>query len=238
MNASSARWRRLDRLFEFSVFAVAAVIALSLAVAQGRFQSAFDRDALEAAPYPQLSIVLLVVAGIYVALWYFAVSGEMEMLREYGEDFVPTLPDIRLYAFGLAVLLALLLYFSEYPVVFSALFASQKLLEVYALKVRDSKFREALVVARQKAPTDDKRRPAWDIVERYYLYRPQIPLAIAMMFLAFVAIVVSALGESGLNERLLLSAAYLVLVSAIIISEVVYFYWRRNRDEALGERYS
>lgn len=236
--ASSARWKRLERLFEFGVLAVGAAMALSLIVAEGRFQSAFDRDALRMAPQPQLSIVLLIAACIYVVLWFFAVSGEMEMLREYGEEFVPPLPDLRLQALGLSVLLALLVYFSEYPVVFSALFVSQKLMEAWAIGIRDSKIEESLMTARQQAPTDDRRRPAWNIIERYYLDRPQIQLAIAMSCLALAALVLSVCGETFADKRLFLSAAYLLLISTIAINEAIYFLWRQTRDDALGERYS
>lgn len=237
MKVSQGRWKRLDRLFEFAVVTAAAGIAILLAVAQGRFQWAFGRDSLEMAPYPQLSIVLLIVTCIYIALWYFAVSGEMELLRQYGEEFVPPLPDLKVYAFGLAVLLALLVYFSDNSLVYSALFGSQKFLEVSGIRIRDSKLNEGLIAARQRASAGDKRRAAWSVIEDYYLHRPQIPLAVIVLCFALAALVLSACGESTLDERPFFSAAFAILVSAIVLNEATYFLWRRRRDGALGERY-
>lgn len=154
-----SRWNSLRRLFQFAIITVGGALAISLAVAAGRFRAAFGESAVDNAPEAQLSIVLMLVSCALIAAWYFATSGELEMLQTYGREFVPTLPDIRLQTSGLAVLLALLVYFSNRPLVYSGVFSFFKLFEIWILWIRDSKIRDGLEVARSSAASDDERRP-------------------------------------------------------------------------------
>lgn len=238
MNSKKAGWKYLERTFNFAVLGVFAVIGISLAVATGRFESSFGEEALKMAPHPQLSLVLLFMTLIHIAGWYFAVSGEIEMGRQYIGEFLPDVPDLKIQALAMAGLLGVLVYVSDRPVVYSAIFSSQKLLEVWLLWIRDSKLREAFETARRAAPLDDRRRKKWDIIEQYYLRKPQLPLAITMMCFALAGLVLSVYGENSSYERVFLSSAYGFLILAIVINEVVYRLWRNTRDDALGERYS
>jgi len=112
---ASSRWQRLKANFDFGVLVVGAVLALALAASERRFESAFTHDNLRAAPYPQLSVVLFLAACAVIALWYFTISGELEMLRTYGEEFAPPLPELRLQVVFLGTALALLVYFYKTP---------------------------------------------------------------------------------------------------------------------------
>ncbi len=99
-----------------------------------------------------------------------------------------------------------------------------KALEILALHTRDGKLRQALAVARQQLSGDDVRRPSLATIEFYYLGRPQIRLAMAILALASGALALSAYGETSSHERLLFSSASVLLALVITINEAIYFW--------------
>ena len=169
-------------------------------------------------------------------------SGEMQMMQDYTVEFIPAIPKQTTYiAVGIGAVLGLLVFFSYRPLVYSALYATLKLVEIWALWMRDVRIRDGLKTARDEAAPDDRRRDAWVVLERYYLGKPQIPLATTELCLAVLALVLSVYGElleERASELWFSSAAYAVIFSALLLNAVVYTLWRRDRDRALGESYS
>ena len=199
-----------------------AVLGLSLVVADERYQAAFGEGAIAAVPVPQLSLALMIVTFMLIALWYFAVAGELEMLKEWAEEFVPSL----------------LAYASKDALAYAAIFISLKSLELIGSRSMDSKIREALLMARQQAGPDDERRAAWDVIENYYLIRPKYLFGLAIITLGLLALTLAVGGELVSAERWLSSAAFAILIAALVVNEAIYFRWRKAWDSSLGDRYS
>ena len=235
----SSRWEGLKWFFHMAFGIAFAIVPIGFST--GRIREAFSTDSLELFPLPQLSIVLLFMTIMLILGWFKAVAGEMEMLRTYAEDFAPVLPRSTSHvAIALAVTLGLLAFFSDRTLVYSSLFVCYKISEVWAIWIRDSKIEEGLKTARELSSSEDKRRQAWDVIENYYMNRPQIPLAVTELSLMVVAIVLSIYGEvlqPSLLAKLLSTSAYLVIILTLITNSVVYTIWRRERDRALGERF-
>ena len=237
---ATSRWERVKRLFQLAIATAFALVPLVFST--DRFRRAFTADALDTAPLPQLSIVLLVLTILLVLGWYRAVSGEMQMIQDYTLEFIPAIPKQTFYvAVGIGAVLGLLVFFSYRPLVYSALYATLKLFEIWAIWLRDVRIRDGLKIARDETAPDDERRDVWVVLEGYYLGKPQIPLATTELCLGVVALVLSVYGElleGRASELWFSSAAYAVIFLALLLNAVVYTLWRRDRDKALGESYS
>lgn len=191
---------------------------------------------------PALLPIVLFLFSVGLSLaWYRAVSGEMQMLKAFGGEYISDVPNGTFYAaVGLGSLLALLTYFSDRVLVYCAVYAFYKLFEAWALWLRDKNIRDGLRRARSESAKDDQRRPGWDIIEHYYLERPQIPLAITEMGLSVAALVVAIYGELLPEPPLttwLTAGAYGLILLEIALNLGVYTRWRVVRDRALGGRY-
>lgn len=233
-------WGRLKGYFELAV-AIAFGVVLPLAFSSERFRFALDFHRQDLVPLPQLSVILLLFSIVLTLAWWRAVSGEMQMLKDFGQSFVPEVPKGTFYAaVGLPVLLALLAYFSNRPLIFSALYALLNLFGGWACWLRDNNIRDGLKRARSESDPSDIRRGAWDIIENFYFRRPQIPLSLTETGLSVVAIVLSVYGElqqQADTKIWLISAAYAVILLTIALNISIYTWWRIVRDKALGARY-
>ena len=228
-------WITLERLFRFGLCVLGSVFAISVAVALDRFKSAFGSHWRDAAPDAQLSALLFIVTFVLILLWYLAFEGELQMLKAHGEEFLPSLPNLSAYPMILGALLALLLFFSDDPLLYAGLFAMLKLVERIGFD-RDvfPRIRAGLADARNRAPRDDSRREAWDIIEHYYFgHRHRLLWVIVVaVCLAALALAVTAV---SLAMPLLTSLAYVLLLVSIVFNEVLYAIWRRQRNGALGD---
>lgn len=239
-DSKNLRWQSLGQLIKFCLAAILAIIGISLAVAAGRFSNAFNENALELAPYPQLSIILLLITFALVGLWYFATEGELRMLRLYAFDFIPSLPNINIQVIVFVLILGSMAYFSNLPIVYSSIFGAFKLIEVWLLWIRDNKIKEGIKQAHvlSSSSVDKSYLARIDIIEKYYLGRPHIPLNIFVLCLAFIALVFSVYGVYGENERIMFSLAYSLLIFGICINETTFYIWRKIRDKELGDTFS
>ena len=75
----------------------------------------------------------------------------------------------------------------------------------YGTASRDSKLRAVLKRARDNAPAEDQRRHGRDLIESYYLQRPQVPLAVTVLFFSFISLIMGLLGELLSNLEYLLT---------------------------------
>ena len=233
------RWTSLDTLFKSGVIVVVAVLSISLAVAAGRFDSAFGANALDNAPQAQLSIVLLIASCALIAIWFYAVSGETEILQAYLGDFIPTLPDLRLYAVTVAVLLGLFVYFSDRPIIYAAAYIVFKIISVWGHVKRRDLISRALLPAYENAQGDSVRQRKLKAIEHYYLEKPHIrqvdivPLCLAASALIFSTI--SQVFDELTGRGHLETAAYGLLILGFLAQEGFIFNWRKERDAVLDE---
>ncbi len=235
-----SRWNRVNYHFAIAAGVVPAVLGLAFAVGTGRFGAAFGSGAAQNAPEAQLSLALGAAAVMLVVMYALSASGEIAMLREHVEHYLPPLPDMRLPIVGVSLLLPLLIYFSGTLVVFSAIYAGFKLAEIWGGSIATTLIRDGLSRAKADLADDPGKSQTVEALERYYLRRPFTALATTVFGMAMTAIVLSAYGdlaEPAVAEAFRVSA-YSVLIVAILGNEVVVFFWRRTRNAALGEYYS
>jgi predicted outer membrane lipoprotein len=232
-NHVKGRWNRLKEYLYIDIWLLAIVIAL--AFSKDRIINALT---VEHFPIAQLSILLLFETLLLILIWIKAAFEELQMFQDYFVEFVPPFPKFTFrISSSIAFLLGVLCYFSYNIIIYSSIFVSLKLFEVWGLWIRDSKIRNVLKQARDETPPDDCRRNEWNIIEKYYLQRPQVPLVVTVSFFSFISVILGLLGEL-LSQSLtiwLLSSAYGIMLLNIIFAEVVYKNWRGKRDEALGE---
>jgi len=65
--------------------------------------------------------------------------------------------------------------------------------------------------AGRRAKLNDRRRKAWDVLDRYYLQRAHLQLNLGVLVGASTALVFSGLGQADVEKRLFLSTAYSIL---------------------------
>ena len=227
------RWNRLKEWLHLDIWLLALVIA-----------SAFSKDriinalTMEHFPVAQLSILLFFETLVLILFWMKAAFDELQTLQDYFAEFVPPIPKPTFtISVSIATLLGVLSYFSYNIIIYSSIFVCIKLFEIWGIWIRDSKLRNGLKRARDETPPDDRRRNEWIIIEKYYLQRPQVPLAVTVLFFSFISVILGLLGEL-LSQPLtiwLLLSAYGIMLLNIAFAEVVYRNWRGKRDDALDE---
>ena len=159
------------------------------------------------------------------------------MLKAHGEEFLLPLPNFRVYPMSLGMLLALLLFFSNNPLAYSALFLVLKFVEQFG-SARDVNPRliAGLADARSRAAQDDPRRDAWFTIEHYYFAHRHLLLWFTVTATCGVAFAVSVV-DWVTPFGPLASGAYALLIIALAANEIVYTIWRRQRDRALGDSF-
>lgn len=239
-NRLEGRWERFRRLIDWGVRFLFIIVAVSLG--KGRLIDAFTPQGIADFPVAQMFMLLFIATIVLIFLWLKATSGEYQMLYDHFSEFIPPIPGSSYpIVFGLAILGGALCYFSDNLVVYSVIFVCYTLVEIWGIWVRDSKIKVALHSARNEVPANDKRREAWIIIENYYLEKPQTQLAISGLFFSFVVLILSLSAELVERQALsswLLSIGYGVMLLNVVINEMVYATWRRERDHALHEEYS
>jgi hypothetical protein len=228
------RWDRLKYSLQIGI---TLVIGTTLVVfSRLNITTAFTLENLEYFPIAQLPTFLLFETIFVISFWIQAALGDFQIFRDYFEEYAPPLPRSSLkITVSIAILLGLLGYFSYKIIIYSSIFVCLTLFEIWGLWLRNSKLRAVLKRARDNAPAEDQRRHGWGVIESYYLQRPQVPLAVTVLFFSFISLIISLLGELLSNSEYLLTIAYVIMLLTIAIAEGVYRHWRHKRDDALGE---
>lgn len=236
---TSSRWTRLNWAFSLSV--AIALPMLALLLFKGRFRLAVETNPIDSFFLPQLSVVLLIASILLILAWMWAVHGEMQMLRDFGEAFVPILPrQTIIVGVSISAFLHLLAYFSYQPLVYAALYVCYKLIGIWAGQILESKLKQGFRNAKHSAEGIQSENWQLHVIERYYLETPHLSLALVETGLATVAVILASVGEyvvHGSLENGLTMAAYIVMLAVIGLNAVVYARWRNRRDTELGENY-
>ena len=90
----------------------------------------------------------------------------------------------------------------------------------------------------KEIPVGNEGLACLDIIESYYLKRPQIQLAVTELFFSFVSLILGLLGEIlpvKTTSKWLLAGAYIVMIVIIVVNRLVYGVWRGNRNADLHE---
>lgn len=236
---AKSRWDTFRDWFNLAGVVVGSLVALTLVGERSVF--ALSSEGFRQFPLPQLAFLATLGSFWLIFGWWNAVHSEMRMLQVYGEEFTPV-PPRQTFALGIciAILLGFLVLFSSVPIAFSVSFTSLKILEIIVGKLIASKFREGIRAARRTSAPDHWRRPAWDILESYYLGSPFFRLAVTETSIAVAGLLMAASGtalrlyvlDSALT-RTLVGFAYVSFIIALVVNAFVIGRWRGRRDKGL-----
>ena len=237
---ATARWSLMDRLFQLgcAIILSSALLAFSKERLLKLLSPALSRQYL----LDLLGMALLITVVILVFRWIFAVFGEMRLLREYFPERIRPQPgQVYVWTVLFSILLGALGSLTGNIIAFSAVFAVYSLGDMWGQKLRDMQLKDAFRETADEGPDDHVRLSKRQVIERYYLDRPQMERSATIMFFSFVALSLALAGNASqpvATTEWLHVAAYAVIVANIVISEAVIWRWRKTRDAVLGEKYS
>jgi hypothetical protein len=178
----------------------------------------------------------LATTGLYF-LWVFATGKEIGMLKNYLWRFLPSPPKGENVAvYGLMIVIVGMALTVKWPVAYGGCLVVFKILEVWGIRLRDTRLKQMLLDARQTPRTDEIDLGALNAIERYYTKRPQMELAVTVGYLGFAGVllgVLALLWPSHAMRPILTVAAYTTVIVALLVGELVYLSWRRTRDRDL-----
>ena len=190
--------------------------------------SAWDRQGLSAA-----GIILFGVLAVLAYRWIDATSNEMEMWLDELRNPM-TKKQVHGAMIGLAIILGFLLAFAHNIPFLSALMAVYFLVNYWTQWLSNKHFGRALERTR-KSPLDTTNFKVLDVMEEYWLARPQMARIATMMFFALLAFSLALAGwaqQEPQKTRFYL-ASYVLLFLDILVGEIVMFVWRRDRDSKI-----
>lgn len=121
------------------------------------------------------------------------------------------------------------------------MFAVYSLGDIWGQRLRNEQIRPAFQKAREEALQHPEVLARIAAVERYYFEKPQLERSATIMFFSFSSLALALVGKTSVapfTADLLLVIAYLLIIANIVVSEVVIWSWRKERDRVLGETYS
>lgn len=190
--------------------------------------SAWDGHGLFAA-----GIVLFVGLAVLAYRWVHATNEEMELwINELRNPM--TKKQVQGAMFGLAIVLGTLLALAHNIECVSGLMAVYFLVNYWTGWLSNEHFRRALKRTRM-SPLSTTNFKVLDIMEEYWLARPQMARIATMMFFASLAFSLALAGwaqQEPQRTRFYL-ASYALLFLDILVGEIVMFVWRHNRDNKI-----
>ncbi len=244
-----SRWARIDDIRNIGV-----VIVLLFGLVQmfrDRIEDINDKINADAAgleiTVTAMGIALTVMVVLLVVIWFFTVTGEIQMLKDFAGDRIPQLPRAWQAVIMVAILLGLLLYFATNPLVFGCLMAVFLAYSLVNGRILNSRLHRGLAPVLRgsgsgtgSAGGEPPRIRRLRVIHDYYhdpwqwrLTAITLGVVLAAVGLATARIVV---GEttSGLTMEIV---SFSFLIGSILLNEVPRARWRHYRDLELGERY-
>lgn len=111
-------------------------------------------------------------------------------------------------------------------------------INIWTQSLANDHYRDAVKFTRRTNAKELARDQGWarvlDVLDDYWVEKPQIGRLVAMLVLSFVALVLALIGRGDADQlHYFQIAAYLVLALDIIIGEIVVSRWRTRRDQAI-----
>lgn len=178
-------------------------------------------------------IVLFVGLSVLAYRWVYATNEEMELWIDELHNPM-TKKQVQGAMFGLAVVLGTLMALAHNIACVSGLMAVYFLVNYWTQWLSNEHFRRALERTRQ-SPLSTTNFKVLDIMEEYWLARPQMARITTMMFFASLAFSLALAGwaqQEPQRSRFYL-ASYAFLFLDILVGEIVIFLWRRDRDNKI-----
>lgn len=190
--------------------------------------SAWDRQGLSVA-----GIILFGGLAVLAYRWIDATNNEMEMWIEELRNPM-TKKQVQGAMFGLAIVLGTLLALAHNIRCLSALMAVYFLVNYWTQWLSNEHFRQALERTRQ-LPNPKTNFKVLDVMEEYWLARPQMARIATMMFFASLAFSLALAGwaQQEPQRTRFYMASYALLFLNMLVGEIVIFLWRSDRDNKI-----
>ena len=192
--------------------------------------STWDKEGLFVA-----GIILFAELAVLAYRWIHATSNEMELWIDELRNPM-TKKQVQGAMYGLAIVLGSLLALAHNITCVSAFMAGYFLVNYWTQWLSNEHFRRALERTRQ-SPLDSTNFKVLDVMEEYWLTRPQMGRIVTMMFFASLAFSLALAGwvQQEPQRTRFYFASYGLLFLDILIGEIVMFVWRRDRDEKIDQ---
>jgi hypothetical protein len=193
-----------------------------------------------------LFLILFAMQALFIVLWVWVTENELRLLAQWLDplDYEPPSGQTQMIeSVGIAIFLVAMLVATRNPLWYGAMFLLYSTLDFIGVRYFNAELRKAIngSEAHLKAVENSMNsdiastyRSALDVIEWYWL-KLRRPRALRQAFLLTFGVVgfLLAIGwKTYANDRLK-SAAYLVFIFNLFVSEVVIWRWREVRDGSL-----
>lgn len=242
INISKNRWKRVWMFLSIGIAVLTATGVLTFS--KDRIIFLFSSKGMEHFPESHLQIILMFATLFLIYQWIRIHIGEIQMLEDNLEEFLPPLPRPSFaLIITLAILLGILGFFSYNIVIYSSIFVFFSIFDIWSIYYRNKTIKEALKKALNETTNKisaEKRKNLREI-EIYFIERPHMQRSTTVIFFSFISLIfgiIAQLYPEPNYVKLFLSLAYGIMSLNIIISEIIINRWRKNRDNAIGEYYT
>lgn len=175
-------------------------------------------------------LLLFFVTLVFILRWIASTAHEFNLWVEYLE-YIFVRAQVFVGMLGLAFGLGLMLVLVYDITIFAAYFTAFLCFNLWTQWLTNDHFRRAA----QKTGHNDENRSVLEVLEYYWLKRPQLRRIAVMAFFSLVAFIIALLGTlrgDEWEEPLHLLAGGL-LVLTIVVGEFLIARWRATRDHRL-----
>jgi hypothetical protein len=180
-------------------------------------------------------VTLFFMLAVLACRWVIATDHEFELWKKW-IDNPPPKSDAYWAIVGLSFTLGLCLAMAYDILWITSILTGYFLLNYWTQWLSKDHFKSALLRTR-KGLRDVTRRGVLNVMEHYWLGRPQLARITTLMFFASVAFsfaLAGALGK-GPHKRGLHLTATILLIFTILFGEMAIAWWRRERDRDIGK---
>ncbi len=221
-------WRIAAYLLIFSVFGIASTVGGS------RFWDVmFSPSSAESMPIYIVRLVLFGELVLYSIRWVYATNEELGMWLRWLEH--PPIPEAGFAAMGVVALyLGVQMALVHKIVYLSGIFAAFIFINYWTQWICNKHFDSALEISRKKHAGSSRRMQVLDAMQHYWQKLPQLARITTTLFVASIAFSLALAGAVSHKSAYQL-AAYIVLITDILISEFAIFVWRSRLDKDIEQ---
>ena len=184
-------------------------------------------------------IIFFLELSVLAILWIAATGDEMELWIDHLENPVGK-QQVRVAVFGLALVLGVLLAFAHNIVFVSGFITVYLLVNYWTQWLTNDHFTRALERTRAAGGNAAKKK-VLNVMESYWLGRPQLARITTMMFFTSIAFSLALKGTvlehagSEKEAELFQLAAYALVFLDILAGEIVIARWRHDRNQQISQ---
>jgi len=220
------RASRIKRAVTWGTDLVLGVVGLGFLKSEIQRISALPHDINNYAYIGLLVAVLLLMGG-----WILVAHKESDIIGEWLDPLGYTPPDEMLVALGFALILVALVYASRNAVAFGIVYSVYAMGNLFAV-IHLRRQMEVIIGGSRKQLAEEppETAPTWekaiDVLDTFYLKRPNIERVAGTLVFGVVGLVLSLRARCAPDGKLELYAFFVYSASVVLLEGVVMFFWR------------